>query len=99
MKRTTIFIPEELEADLQHYARQAKKLAAWVVREALTSYLSTRTQPVPRSSAIGMGDSGRSDVSERFESLLFADRAPGSSPKSANRATSRSPRRGGKPAR
>ncbi len=76
MKRTTIFIPEPLEADLRVYARRAKKPVAWVVREAVSTYLTTRATPTMLPSSVGMGNSGRSDISERFEELLFADLTP-----------------------
>ena len=76
MKRTTIFIPEALEDDLQRHARRAKKPVAWVVREAVTAYLAAHQAPSPVPSSVGMGRSGRSDLSERFEDLLFADESP-----------------------
>ena len=40
MKRTTIFIPETLERDLQLYARRAGRPVASVVREAVEQYLT-----------------------------------------------------------
>jgi hypothetical protein len=76
MKRTTIFIPEGLEADLHRFARREKKSAAWVVREAISSFLATHVPPASLPSSVGMGASGRTDLSERFEDLLFADLTP-----------------------
>jgi hypothetical protein len=74
MKRTTIFVPEPLERDLQLYARQERKPVASVVREALVEYLAARraaSSALP--SFIGVGDSGRTDLAERHEELLWRD--------------------------
>lgn len=76
MKRTTIFISESLEADLQRFARRAKKPAAWVVREAIAAFLASHQRPASMPGSVGMGASGRADLSERFEDLLFADVTP-----------------------
>jgi predicted transcriptional regulator len=88
MKRTTIFIPETLEADLQRYARRSKKPAAWVVREAIAAFLASHTAPISTPSTVGMGESGRGDLSERFDELLFADLTPHADQR-ARRAPSR----------
>jgi predicted transcriptional regulator len=73
MKRTTIFVPEPLERDLQLYARQANKPMAWVVREAIAEYLVTRRTASALPSFTGIADSGRSDIAERHEELLWTD--------------------------
>jgi hypothetical protein len=95
MKRTTIFIPEALEADLQRYARRSKKPAAWVVREAISTFLASRVAPNSMPASVGMGDSGRADLSERFEELLFADLTPTGEAASQRKAAPRrrAPRR------
>jgi hypothetical protein len=93
MKRTTIFIPEALEADLQRYARRAKKPAAWVVREAVATFLSNRAGPASLPASIGLGKSGRNDLSERFDELLFDDLSPTGSETSRRRAPSQARRR------
>jgi hypothetical protein len=93
MKRTTIFIPEALEADLQRYARRAQKPAAWVVREAISTFLASRLERPSLPLSVGMGESGRADLSERFEDLLFADRTP-TSESISRRAAVRSRARG-----
>src|SRR5262245_13575158 len=99
MKRTTIFIPEGLERDLQLYARRARKPAALVVREAITAYLAReRTVPALPSFA-GAFDSGHTDTAERHEELLFGGSASGprkSSPpakRPASRQTTRPARK------
>jgi hypothetical protein len=77
MKRTTIFLPESLERQLQQVARRQEKPVAVVVREALTKHLDSQRQPfqMPRTF-----DSGRSDISERIDELLFEGLNPHGEP-------------------
>ena len=75
MKRTTIFVPETLERDLQLYARRAGKPTAAVVREALAAYIAERPA-ADLPSFTGAFDSGRSDTAERHEEILFQNLAP-----------------------
>ena len=51
MKRTTIFVPEALERDLQLYARRAGKPTAAIVREALAAYIA-KSQPAAESAVV-----------------------------------------------
>ena len=72
MKRTTVKIPDELDARLRHEAERRGTTIAEISREALEAYLggpSTRR----RLDAAGAGHSGRSDVSERIEEILAAE--------------------------
>ena len=71
MKRTTIFIPEPLERDLQLYARRSGKPTAAVVREALAAYLTQNQPPVGLPSFTGAFDSGHADTAERHDEILF----------------------------
>ena len=73
MKRTTIFLPEALERDLQAYARRERKPVAWVVREAVAQYVVERRPAarVPSFAAIGASD--RTDTAERHEQLLWTE--------------------------
>ena len=71
MKRTTIFVPEPLERDLQLYARLQRQPVAWVVREAIVEYLAARRPVSALPSFVGIGASGRSDIAERHEELLW----------------------------
>lgn len=76
MKRTTIFVPEALERDLQLYASREGKPTAAIVREALAEYM-TRRRPAGRlPSFAGAFASGRSDTAERHEELLFTNLSP-----------------------
>lgn len=71
MKRTTIFLPEALERDLQAEARCAGKPMASIVREALTEYLVARRAGGTTLSFVGCGAGARSDVADRHEQLLW----------------------------
>lgn len=70
MKRTTIFLTETLERQLQQFARHHDRPVAEVVREALTAHLEAHRQPFRMPETF---DSGETDVSERFDELLFKD--------------------------
>ncbi len=73
MKRTTLFIDEALERDLQSIARQEKRAVASVVREALATYVASREPAdTPALSFIGAGASGHSDTAERHEDTAVA---------------------------
>ena len=87
MKRTTIFVPEPLERDMQLYARRQRKPVAWVVREALAEYLTSR-RPTTLPSFIGIGHSGEKDIAERHEELLWTD-PHGDPPRPSNKAARR----------
>jgi hypothetical protein len=76
VKRTTIFVPEALERDLQLYARRAGKPTAAVVREALASYIAQKSFPDRLPSFAAAFDSGRPDTAERHEDLLFKHVSP-----------------------
>jgi hypothetical protein len=71
MKRTTIFVPEALERDLQLYARKMGKPTAAIVREALAAYIAGKRPSMDLPSFVGAFDSGRSDTAERHEEILF----------------------------
>lgn len=74
MKRTTLFIDEALERDLQAIARQEKRPVSWVVREALAEYVANREPgDVPALSFIGAGGSGLTTTAERHEELLWRE--------------------------
>lgn len=68
MKRTTVKLPEELDARLRHEAARRGTTVSEVTREALAAHLGTGGR---RSLlAAGAGRSGRTDVSERIEDIL-----------------------------
>lgn len=53
MKRTTIFLTDELEQGLHEVARRRQRPQAEILREALSQYLQAQERPWPRS--VGMG--------------------------------------------
>jgi hypothetical protein len=76
MKRTTIFIPEALERDLQLYASRKGKPTAAVVREAVAAYIARPQSPAAPLSFTGAFASGHTDTAERHEELLFGELSP-----------------------
>jgi hypothetical protein len=76
MKRTTIFVPEDLERDLQLYARRDGRPAASLVREALAGYIARRRQEQPLPAFAGQFASGRADTADRHDELLFRSLGP-----------------------
>jgi predicted transcriptional regulator len=73
MKRTTVKIPDALDARLRHEAARRGTTIADISREALEAYLGTGPSNRRRLGAAGAGRSGRSDVSERIEEILATE--------------------------
>ena len=67
MVRTSIKIPEHLDAKLRHEAARRGVTISDVTREALERHLQSGTR---RLAFAGTGASGRSDTSERIEEIL-----------------------------
>jgi hypothetical protein len=76
MKRTTLFVPETLERELQLFARREGRPVASLVREALAEYLVSRRPHGTVPSFTGLFDSGRSHIAEKHEELLFKELSP-----------------------
>lgn len=72
MKRTTVKIPDALDARLRHEAERRQVTIAEINREALEAYLG-HTGGRRALGAAGAGRSGRSDISERIEEILAAE--------------------------
>jgi hypothetical protein len=68
MKRTTVKLPDELDARLRLEARRRGLTISELTREAIESHLDDGGRR--RLLAAGAGRSGRSDVSERIEEIL-----------------------------
>jgi predicted transcriptional regulator len=66
MKRTTLKLPDELDARLRHEAERRHMTISELSREAIEAHLGARR----RLLAAGAGHSGRDDVSERIEEIL-----------------------------
>lgn len=72
MKRTTVFLDEALERELQALARRGRRPMASLVREAVEQYVVTaRAATRETRGFVALGRSGRHDVAERHEALLF----------------------------
>jgi predicted transcriptional regulator len=70
MKRTTVKLPDDLDARLRHEAARRGLTIAELTREAIEVHLGGR-----RLLAASAGRSGRADVSERIEEILRAEAA------------------------
>jgi predicted transcriptional regulator len=68
MRRTTVKISDELDARLRHEAELNGKTISEVTREALESYLGSKSPRKLRAAAAGA--SGRNDISVRIEQIL-----------------------------
>lgn len=75
MQRTTVKLPDELDARLRHEAERRGSTVSDLTREAIETFLGT--QPGRRRLlAAGAGASGRDDISERIEEILAAEVRP-----------------------
>jgi predicted transcriptional regulator len=68
MKRTTVKIPDELDARLRHEARRRGMTISALTREALEAHLGTGKRR--RLMAMGAGRGGGAAVAERVEEIL-----------------------------
>jgi metal-responsive CopG/Arc/MetJ family transcriptional regulator len=71
MRRTTIFAEDDLLNEIKDFAKQEKRSVAELIRDALDQYIQTKRKPVQPLSFIGIGESGRDDISEKHEELLW----------------------------
>ncbi|MFQ5948204.1 MAG: CopG family transcriptional regulator [Acidimicrobiia bacterium] len=70
MKRTTVKLPDELDAKLRHEAERRGVTVSELTREAIEEHLGGKRR---RLGAAGAGRSGRDDISERIEEILTAE--------------------------
>jgi predicted transcriptional regulator len=68
MKRTTVKLPDDLDARLRYEAARRKKTVSELTREAIEAHLGGGGKR--RLLAEKAGRSGRDDVSERIEQIL-----------------------------
>jgi predicted transcriptional regulator len=68
MKRTTVKLPDDLDARLRHEAARRGMSISELTREAVERHLGGR-----RLLAAGAGHSGHTDISERIEEILAAE--------------------------
>ncbi len=67
MKRTTISLPDELAMVLQREARRRDTSISDIAREALAAHLGVDGGRRPEFGFVGLGRSGFTDTSERFD--------------------------------
>lgn len=71
MRRTTIFADDNLIDEIREISKEEKRSVAEVVREAMQNYITQKRTGKKKISFIGIGDSGREDVAEKHEALLW----------------------------
>lgn len=74
MKRTTVKLPDDLDARLRYEAARRQMTVSELTREAIEHHLGVGTRRKLHS--VGAGDSGQSDISERIEELLREELQP-----------------------
>jgi hypothetical protein len=72
MKQTIVEFPEPLNLALENLAHQTGRSPLELIQEAVELYLAQQHPTQPPS--IGLGASGRTDLSQRDEELLWQDR-------------------------
>jgi Arc/MetJ-type ribon-helix-helix transcriptional regulator len=73
MKRTSVKLPEQLDARLRHEAARRQITISELTREAIEAHLGGTSTGRRRLLAAGAGRSGQADVSERIEEILRAE--------------------------
>lgn len=68
VKRTTVKLPEDLDARLRHEAERRGVTVSQLTREAIEVHLGAGRRR--KLLAAGAGASGHADISERIEELL-----------------------------
>ncbi|MBI3974174.1 MAG: CopG family transcriptional regulator [Chloroflexi bacterium] len=69
MYKTTLYLPDDLKAELERTATTTGRSEADLIREGIRLVVAQQTPPAPRS---GIFDSGDGGLSERVEELLKA---------------------------
>lgn len=72
MKRTTVKLPDDLDARLRHEAERRGTTVSQLTREAIEAHVGGK-RGRRRLIAAGAGRSGRSDISERIEEILRSE--------------------------
>lgn len=75
MQRTTVKLPDDLDARLRHEAKRRGTTVSDLTRSAIEAFLDV-PQGRRRLIAAGAGASGESDISERIEAILAAETQP-----------------------
>lgn len=75
MKRTTVKLPDDLDARLRHEAARRGTTVSDLTREAIEAHLGGE-RVRRRLLAAASGASGQHDISERIEEILAREVAP-----------------------
>jgi hypothetical protein len=67
MYKTTVYLPDELKAELERTASEVRRSEADLIREGIRLAIAQHLPPAPHS---GVFDSGDSSLSERVDELL-----------------------------
>jgi hypothetical protein len=76
MKRTTIFANEDMLRALRQIAQREGLSMAEVIRQALDQFIAKQQGGNKLPSFLGIGRSGRRDIAERCEELLWQAESP-----------------------
>lgn len=71
MKRTTIFADDGLLNEFKSLSAEENRSVADIVREAMEEYVKRKRKTARKVSFVGIGNSGRRDVAEGHERLLW----------------------------
>ena len=73
MRRTSLFLDEQIMKRMQRLADYRGVSVAAVVREALAEYVGKASPPTELPTIVGRFRSGHGDTSERVDELLWRD--------------------------
>ncbi|OGW56047.1 MAG: hypothetical protein A2Y81_06090 [Nitrospirae bacterium RBG_13_43_8] len=71
MRRTTIFADDNLINEIKEISKEENRSVAEIIREAMQGYIKQKRYKKKVISFIGIGSSGRRDIAERHEELLW----------------------------
>ncbi len=71
MRRTTIFADDDLINEIKEISKEENRSVADILREAMQVYIKQKRHKQKKISFIGIGSSGRRDIAERHEELLW----------------------------
>ena len=71
VKRTTVKLPDDLDARLRHEAERRGTTISEITRDAIEAHIGIG--PRRHLGAAAAGHSGRTDISERIEEIIAAE--------------------------
>jgi metal-responsive CopG/Arc/MetJ family transcriptional regulator len=71
MKRTTIFADDDLLNEIKEISKEENRSVAEIMRTAMEGYIQQKRHKKKKISFIGIGSSGRRDIAEKHEELLW----------------------------